>query len=295
MPWVRLDDRFTSHRKIRLLSHQAFRLYVSGLCYAAENLTDGRIPAEELRIVADIKTSKAAAKELVERGLWEVHEEGGWQIHDYLEYNPAAEQVRAERQAKTARQQRWRENKKKQRPGKGTPGVDGSVDASTDASRDGGVTPAPYPSPNPVPPTEELPPYPPHAGDHLPAVHGGGQEAAAVGPDWLQPLTGAMGAASMHVPWKFKGDDLIRLHNDIKRLGIPLMVEQARRSWQSARTPVVSSRFFYDSWHAMPTPEPAPDGRPNLRAVDGPSETNEYLEDMAAIADEFRQRKMGGA
>ncbi|QQZ56885.1 hypothetical protein IFE09_27180 [Streptomyces microflavus] len=104
-----------------------------------------------------------------------------------------------------------------------------------------------------------------------------------------------MGTAGMHVPWKFKGDDLIRLHNDIQRLGIPLMVEQAARGWQSARTPVVSSRFFYDSWHALPTPAPTPDGRPSLRSVTGPSKTTEYLEDMAAIAEELRQRKTGGA
>jgi hypothetical protein len=104
-----------------------------------------------------------------------------------------------------------------------------------------------------------------------------------------------MGTAGMHVPWKFKGDDLIRLHNDIKRLGIPLMVEQARRGWQSARTPVVSSRFFYDSWHALPTPQPTADGRPNLHAVGGPSKTSEYLEDMAAIAEELRQKRTGGA
>ncbi|GAA3984648.1 hypothetical protein GCM10022630_30970 [Thermobifida alba] len=80
MPWVRLGDRFPANRKIRLLPHQAFRLYVSSLCYAAENLTDGHIPAEELRLVADVRAPRKFASELVARGLWTVSERGGRDI-----------------------------------------------------------------------------------------------------------------------------------------------------------------------------------------------------------------------
>ncbi|WP_185932509.1 hypothetical protein [Streptomyces sp. WAC 01325] len=140
MPWARLDDRFPSNRKVRLLSDGAFRLYVSAICWSAENLTDGVVKTAELRLVADVRAARTRAKELVEAGLFEVLEGVGWKIHDYHEYNPTAEQVRADRAAKSARQQRWRDKQRGQhtdpQPPGNSPSVDASTDASTDASRD---------------------------------------------------------------------------------------------------------------------------------------------------------------
>ncbi|MFF9554555.1 hypothetical protein ACF1DY_01805 [Streptomyces albus] len=121
MPWVRLDDRFPTNRKVRLLSDGAFRLYVSAICWSAENLTDGRIKAAELRLVADVRSAKKRADELVEAGLWEPTDDG-WLIHDYHEYQPTAARVHAERKAKTARQQRWREKKNSDQPPPPSPG-----------------------------------------------------------------------------------------------------------------------------------------------------------------------------
>src|SRR4051812_36732111 len=71
MPWARFDDRFPSNRKVRLLSDGAFRLYVSAICWSAENLTDGVIKTAELRLVADVRATRTRAKELVEAGLLE--------------------------------------------------------------------------------------------------------------------------------------------------------------------------------------------------------------------------------
>ncbi|MCX5431906.1 hypothetical protein OHU11_30100 [Streptomyces sp. NBC_00257] len=297
MSWFKIDDGFHCHPKVFAAGTPAIGLYVRCGSWAAQQVTDGVIPKQ----IAKLYGTPRMIKALVDAGLW--HQKGhecescpeldsnSYAIHQYLERNPSRVETELARKSKSERQQRWREGKKKGQVDDGDGSdVDGDVDAST--SRHGDAAPDPTrPVPSRVPPAEEPPPYPPH---HLPATYGGGQEAAAVGPDWLQPLTAAMGQAGMHVPWKFKGDDQIRLHNDIKRLGIPLMVEQARRGWQSARTPVVSSRFFYDSWHALPTPQPT-SGRPSLHAVGGPSKTTEYLEDMAAIAEELRQKKMGGA
>lgn len=152
MPWARFDDRFPSNRKVRLLSDGAFRLYVSSICWSAENLTDGVIKTAELRLVADVRAARTRAKELVEFGLWEELPRKGWLIHDYHEYNPTAEQVRADRAAKTARQQRWREKNKggqtDPEPPDGDADVDASTDASHDTSRDGGGDAAP---PRPAP------------------------------------------------------------------------------------------------------------------------------------------------
>lgn len=107
MPWVKLDDRFPSHRKIALLSDRAFRLHVSALCWCAENLTDGHITDRELPLVAKIRGMKATAKALEDAGLWD-RVEGGWIVHDYLDYNPSREQVLAERKKNAERQERHR-------------------------------------------------------------------------------------------------------------------------------------------------------------------------------------------
>jgi hypothetical protein len=147
MPWARFDDRFPSNRKVRLLSDAAFRLYVSAICWSAENLTDGVVQKTELRLVSDVKAASRRAQELVEAGLFEALEGGGWKIHDYHEYNPTAEQVKADRAAKTARQQRWRKKKEGDAPDPEPPGskldVDASTDASRNASRDGAGDAAP--------------------------------------------------------------------------------------------------------------------------------------------------------
>jgi len=111
MPWVRLDDRFPSHRKISLLSDRAFRLHVSALCWSSENLTEGLVPNENLTRIAHVRDMKATAKELEARGLWE-RVDDGWQIHDYLEYNPSRAAVQADRERNAARQQGFRDRKK---------------------------------------------------------------------------------------------------------------------------------------------------------------------------------------
>lgn len=126
MPWVKLDDRFPSHRKIALLSDRAFRLHVSAMCWCAENLTDGRISERELALVTRIRGVKATAKQLEEAGLWD-RTEDGWEIHDYLDYNPSREQVLAERKRNAERQERFRRRKN----GKPTPPDNGPSNASS--------------------------------------------------------------------------------------------------------------------------------------------------------------------
>ena len=143
MPWVRLDDRFPSHRKVALLSDRAFRLYTSALCWSSENLTEGRILPKELPLVARIRGHKAAAAELEAAGLWD-RADIGWVIHDYLEYNPDRARVQADRQANAARQKAFRDRKKAEQDAKRngdsnaprngvTPGSDSAPDDTTDA------------------------------------------------------------------------------------------------------------------------------------------------------------------
>lgn len=131
MPWVKLDDRFPSHRKIALLSDRAFRLHISAICWCAENLTDGRISDRELALVAKIRGVKATAQQLADAGVWD-RTEDGWEIHDYLDYNPSREQVLAERKKNAERQEKFRQRKN----GKPLP-PDGSPDPSSNGVTNG--------------------------------------------------------------------------------------------------------------------------------------------------------------
>ncbi|MGW2267109.1 hypothetical protein [Streptomyces koyangensis] len=126
-----MDDRFPSHRKVALLGDRAFRLHVSAICWCAENLTDGRISDRELPLVAKVRGVKATAQVLVDAGLWDRLGDG-WQIHDYLDYNPSREQVLAERKKNAERQERFRRRKN----GKPTAPSDGDGNGGSN-----GVTP----------------------------------------------------------------------------------------------------------------------------------------------------------
>ena len=122
MTWVRVDDAFYDHRKFDQVTVLGIAVWITGLSYANRNLTDGFIPTR----VADglVSTNglgfytgnysgrdaepSDGVSELVAAGLW--HEcEGGYRIHDYHDYQPSAEQVRAERDRGAGRQAAWRE------------------------------------------------------------------------------------------------------------------------------------------------------------------------------------------
>lgn len=100
-------------------------------------------------------------------------------------------------------------------------------------------------------PSENNHNYPGSKEDRLPAVRD--TEAVRLPPEIVR-LQDAMSGAGINLPWKFLGDDMIRVLNDIGRLGIPLMIEQALKAERSANKPPFSSRWFYDGWHAMRTP-----------------------------------------
>lgn len=97
MTWVRIDDAMPDSLKISPLSDAAFRAYVTSICYSARNLTDGFIPSKKAR---EFSGKPRVVQELVP-ALWEPSE-GGFTVHDYLDFNPTREQVLAERSEKHA-------------------------------------------------------------------------------------------------------------------------------------------------------------------------------------------------
>jgi hypothetical protein len=105
MPWVRLDSSFPEHPKVIGLSPSAFRLYVTMLCYAARNATDGYVPTEAIHG----GNNRRAATELVTAKLWDPHpDHSGWHVHDFLEWQESnAERAARRRAAKHAANARW--------------------------------------------------------------------------------------------------------------------------------------------------------------------------------------------
>ncbi|MEU5258963.1 HNH endonuclease [Amycolatopsis sp. NPDC021455] len=94
MVWFKIDDGFYDHRKVFDLSDSAVALWTRAGSWSARNLTNGFVPANlPARLCGDPET---AIRELVDRALWQ-RTRGGFQFHDWTDYNPTAEQVKAKR------------------------------------------------------------------------------------------------------------------------------------------------------------------------------------------------------
>jgi len=86
--FLRLDVLFATHPKVVELSDRAFRAYVSGLCYSAQHLTDGAIPATTVRLLSTRRT----ASELIDAGLWDQNG-SGVVVHDFLDWQESRAEV----------------------------------------------------------------------------------------------------------------------------------------------------------------------------------------------------------
>jgi 5-methylcytosine-specific restriction endonuclease McrA len=106
MTWFKIDDGFYDHPKTFDASDAAIALWVRAGTWSSRNLTDGFVPAGmPPRLSAE---HDAAVKELCVRGLWK-RARGGFQFHDWHEYNRTAEEVKSERKANTRRQALFRD------------------------------------------------------------------------------------------------------------------------------------------------------------------------------------------
>jgi len=118
MPWGRLDDQANGNAKLLALSDAAWRMWGCGLIYCQANLTDGFIPDHAIQTFGVRARNKAhVVSELLatsvpgKSSLWHTVT-GGYQVHDYLDWNDARAIVLEEREKARQRMERLRSGRR---------------------------------------------------------------------------------------------------------------------------------------------------------------------------------------
>lgn len=122
MTWLKKDDRFPEHRKIRRLSDGAYRLHDTALCACAKDETDGLVTESDIADMQHGERLRKYVPALVLAGLW-VPVANGWRIHDYLDYNPSRAQLDDKRAADRKRQEDRRHRLAEARSQRDAPGI----------------------------------------------------------------------------------------------------------------------------------------------------------------------------
>jgi hypothetical protein len=136
MSWAKLDDRFHVNGKIVAAGNAAVGLFARGISWSAGHETDGFIPEGVARMLES--PDQGLVDRLLEIGLLE-RAEGGYQIHDYLEFNPSARELRRQRKAVADRVRAHRARNGHDTPPSGEDG-NGKRNAVRNCESNGSVT-----------------------------------------------------------------------------------------------------------------------------------------------------------
>ncbi len=98
MAYAQIESSVRTNSKFLRAGDAACWLWICGILYSQDTLTDGFIPDEVLHLLGP-KQPATLAKRLEHAGLWE-RSEGGWKIHDYLEHNKSAAEIKALRKVR---------------------------------------------------------------------------------------------------------------------------------------------------------------------------------------------------
>lgn len=108
MPFFRTDDMLHSHPKARRAGLPAIGLWSLAGSYCMAYKTNGFVPGW---FVADFPQGRKLAQRLVSVGLWETaiqDEQAGYLFHDFLDYNPSAEEIERDRERARERSRKFR-------------------------------------------------------------------------------------------------------------------------------------------------------------------------------------------
>lgn len=163
MTWAKVDDRFHGHSKARR-AREALALWVLALAWCADELTDGAVPRDMPDLLLP-GLGEAFASRLVEVGLWE-RTDAGYQFHDWLDYQPSARKVKAERSKISSARSKAGRSGMSSRWSKSDPSVNSQENSDnktdnkpvasgvTNALQNHNPVPDPVPVPSPVPEPE---------------------------------------------------------------------------------------------------------------------------------------------
>ena len=154
MTWFKVDDSFHSHPKILATEPAALGLWVVAGAWSSSNLTDGFVPDHVLsRLFPD---AAKLADSLRKTGLWH-RKKGGYQFHDWTDYNPTKTEVEGERKAARDRMKTLRANRR-------SAGQSGNRSGEQPANvREKFVTPDPTRPSRPDPEDQDPPVVPPQS------------------------------------------------------------------------------------------------------------------------------------
>lgn len=153
MTWARLDDKFHGNRKIKRAwkaSRAAVGLHVMAIAYSADYLTDGFVDEEFVEEKLAKSTERRAALDaLTTSGLW-LAVDGGWEINDFLDFNPSREDVENARAAKSDAGKKGAAARWSHRQPHGTSHGEGVAGANGTAYGKAMADDAPVPEPVPI-------------------------------------------------------------------------------------------------------------------------------------------------
>lgn len=186
MVWARLDDQILDNPKIAKAGVFGFALHVAAITWCCRNLTDGFIPTARVtalltlsRVHIDVANPLAlidgpssmagdegldalkVADHLVAVELWRAAP-GGYELNDFLEYNPSRSDVEKKRAGDSERQERSRSKRRSR--------TDSRSESHVTSHRDSRVTSGVNPRlPDPDPDPLRDPPLPPKGEPGIPS------------------------------------------------------------------------------------------------------------------------------
>src|ERR1035437_4243353 len=103
MTWFRLDDEGAFGAKILMAGNEAYGAWCRAGQWSSQHETDGRVPLSTALTIGPARLWKKLLEAIPPghvHGLVEAID-GGYQIHDFLDYNPSAAEVLALREARS--------------------------------------------------------------------------------------------------------------------------------------------------------------------------------------------------
>lgn len=153
MAWVKIDDSFADHPKLAGAGPLGMALQVAALCYCNRYLTDGFIPqavAPRLLYFEGLAEPGEVIGRLIEAGIW-IEVEGGYQIHDYLEYQPSKADIEATREQRREAGKKGGKAKGKQSAEQDAKQNESKVLSKSSSTILTQFNPGPVPGPVPIP------------------------------------------------------------------------------------------------------------------------------------------------